>query len=170
MDDADKLSAPSIPVPGCMPRRSSCYGRCFARSVAPDAALRLARRKRGTSLPRPQSASYMRSGVICNPLEHKSVMQIHLDGELDSRSWIPVRRVRKSIFHPPLRSRHAGSIGLCGRPYCRRPGSGSGSEVSVQPEGKSGWTESGSDGSGRYSAFASSMVKWRMMGSSFTIL
>ena len=45
MDDADKLSAPSIPVPGCMPRRSSCYGRCFARSVEPDAALRLARRK-----------------------------------------------------------------------------------------------------------------------------
>ena len=39
-----------------------------------------------------------------------------------------------------------------------------------QPEGKSGWTESGSDGSCRYSAFASSMVKWRMMGSSFTIL
>ena len=36
--------------------------------------------------------------------------------------------------------------------------------------GKSGWTESGPDGSGRYSAFASSMVKWRMMGSSFTIL
>ena len=79
MDDADKLSAPSIPVPGCMPRRSSCYGRCFARSVAPDAALRLARRKRGTSLPRPQSASYMRSGVICNPLEHKPVSQIRLD-------------------------------------------------------------------------------------------
>ena len=36
--------------------------------------------------------------------------------------------------------------------------------------GKSGWTESGPDGSGRYSAFASSMVKWRMMGSSFTVL
>ena len=39
MDDADKSSAPSIPWPGCMPRRSSCYGRCFARSVPPDAAL-----------------------------------------------------------------------------------------------------------------------------------
>ena len=137
MDDADKSSAPSIPVPGCMPRRSSCYGRCFARSGPPDAALRLARRKRGTSLPRPQSASAIRSGVIRNPLEHKSVMQIHLDGELDSRSWIPVRRVRKSIFHPPLRSRHAGSIGLCGRPYCRRPGSGSGRAA----DRKSGWTK-----------------------------
>ena len=79
MDDADKSSAPSIPGPGCMPRRSSCYGRCFARSGPPDAALRLARRKRGTSLPRPQSASYMRSGVICNPLEHKSARQIQPD-------------------------------------------------------------------------------------------
>ena len=67
MDDADKSSAPSIPWPGCMPRRSSCYGRCFARSVPPDAALRLARRKRETSLPRPQSASAIRSGVIRNP-------------------------------------------------------------------------------------------------------
>ena len=37
--------------PGCTPRQASCYGRCFARSVAPDAALRLARRKPGTSLP-----------------------------------------------------------------------------------------------------------------------
>ena len=27
--------------PGCTPRQASCYGRCFARSVAPDAALRL---------------------------------------------------------------------------------------------------------------------------------
>ena len=43
--------------PGCTPRQASCYGRCFARSVAPDAALRLVRRKRGTSLPHPQSAS-----------------------------------------------------------------------------------------------------------------
>ena len=42
--------------PGCTPRQASCYGRCFARSVAPDAALRLARRKPGTSLPRPQAA------------------------------------------------------------------------------------------------------------------
>ena len=41
MDDAGKSSAPSIPWPGRTPRQASCYGRCFARSVAPDAALRL---------------------------------------------------------------------------------------------------------------------------------
>ena len=29
--------------PGCTPRQASCYGRCFARSVAPDAAARLMR-------------------------------------------------------------------------------------------------------------------------------
>ena len=45
MDGADDLSALSIPGPGCVTRQSSCYGRCFARSVEPDAALRLARRK-----------------------------------------------------------------------------------------------------------------------------
>ena len=79
MDGADDLSALSIPGPGCVPRQSSCYGRCFARSVEPDAALWLMRRKRGASLPRPQSASDMRSGVICNPPEHKSVRQIQPD-------------------------------------------------------------------------------------------
>ena len=33
-----------------------------------------------------------------------------------ARGWItnPAQRARKSIFHPPLRSRPAGSIGLCG--------------------------------------------------------
>ena len=29
--------------PGCTPRQASCYGRCFARSVTPDAAARLMR-------------------------------------------------------------------------------------------------------------------------------
>ena len=53
MDDADKLSAPSIPGPGCMPRRSSCYGRCFARSVPADAALWLMRRKTRDKPPSP---------------------------------------------------------------------------------------------------------------------
>ena len=32
MDDADKSSAPSIPGPGCTPRRASGYGRCLAQS------------------------------------------------------------------------------------------------------------------------------------------
>ena len=49
--------------------------------------------------------------------------------ELDSWSRIPAHRARKSIFHPPLRSRSVGSIGLCGRSYCRRPSSGSGREA-----------------------------------------
>ena len=35
MDGADKSSAPSIPGPGCAPRQSSSYGRCFARSRPP---------------------------------------------------------------------------------------------------------------------------------------
>ena len=79
MDGADKSSAPSIPGPGCAPRQSSSYGRCFARSrrqreregglqngdrPPPDAALRLARRKRRNSLPRPQSASGLRSDSL----------------------------------------------------------------------------------------------------------
>ena len=41
MDVADKSTAPSIPGTGCTPRQASCYGRCFARSVTPDAAARL---------------------------------------------------------------------------------------------------------------------------------
>ena len=35
MDDADKSSAPSIPGPGCTPRRASGYGRCFAQGKRP---------------------------------------------------------------------------------------------------------------------------------------
>ena len=53
MDGADDLSALSIPGPGCVPRQSSCNGRCFARSVEPDAALRLARRKTRDMPPSP---------------------------------------------------------------------------------------------------------------------
>ena len=50
------------------------------------------------------------------------------------RDWItsPAQRARKSIFHPPLRSRSVGGRGGWGRSYCRRPSSGSGRRGGLQ--------------------------------------
>ena len=66
--------------------------------------------------------------------EAETEQQIKLDGAVEAGAGLqiqldrnPARRARKSIFHPPLRSRPAGSIGLCGGSYCRRPSSCCGS-------------------------------------------
>ena len=79
--------------------------------------------------------------------EVEDEQQVKLDGAMEARAGLQIQldesqgnqianlvALRAKV---PLRSRPAGSIGLCGRSYCRRSSSGSGRE----PDCKSSLSE-----------------------------
>ena len=79
--------------------------------------------------------------------EVEDEQQVKLEGAVESRAGLQIQldesrgnQIANLVglrAKAPLRSRPAGSMGLCGRSYCRRPGSGSGR----QPDCKSNLSE-----------------------------